>query len=231
MASISVRFRLSFWRSLNGGNVQKPNPLPASSHLMVQVLNSTVSLLTLAMGPCTYDVRSRGEGGGYPKFGWKWTGGGGVSGQFGHHMWEKLWMGLDWEEFDMKMCLLIIILAQSGKIHVLAFLIQPSARLHRVLSLSVICNLHKCAMKGGYSPKMMSKGQGGIWKLDKLGQGEGGGQKSQKFCGRHMYTAPYCTAYLSHLGQGWPRVAADPCRPNSPIMQLSPYLAQRRPTV
>ena len=63
----------------------------------------------------------------------------------------------------MKMCLLIIILAQSGKIHVLAFLIQPSARLHRVLSLSVICNLHKCAMKGGgYSPKMTSKGQGGV---------------------------------------------------------------------
>ena len=26
--------------------------------------------------------------------------------------------------------------------------------------------------------------------MDKLGQGEGGGQKSQKFCGRHMYTAP-----------------------------------------
>ena len=27
--------------------------------------------------------------------------------------------------------------------------------------------------------------------MDKLGQGEGGGQKSRKFCGHHMYMAPY----------------------------------------
>ena len=27
--------------------------------------------------------------------------------------------------------------------------------------------------------------------MDKVGQGEGGGQKSLKFCGHHMYMAPY----------------------------------------
>ena len=29
--------------------------------------------------------------------------------------------------------------------------------------------------------------------MDEYGQGEGGGQKSRKFCGRHMYMAPLLT--------------------------------------
>ena len=133
----------------------------------------------------------QGGGGGVLEIRMKLDRGRGVSCHFGCHFWHKLKMGLDWEEFDMEMCLPISILAQSGQIHVLAFLTQPSARLHRVLSMSSAILINVPWRGGGYRPKMMSKGQGGIWKLDNFGQGEGGGQKSRKFCGRHMYMAPF----------------------------------------
>ena len=48
------------------------------------------------------------------------------------------------------------------------------------------------ALKGGLSGQYdVHKGGGGDGKVDEYGQGEGGGQKSRKFCGRHMYMAPY----------------------------------------
>ena len=45
---------------------------------------------------------------------------------------------------------------------------------------------------GGLSGQYdVHKGGGGDGKMDEYGQGEGGGQKSRRFCGRHMYMAPY----------------------------------------
>ena len=47
-------------------------------------------------------------------------------------------------------------------------------------------------MGGGSQEKYdVQEGGGGIGKADVCGQGEGGGPKSRKFCGRHLSMAPY----------------------------------------
>ena len=44
---------------------------------------------------------------------------------------------------------------------------------------------------GGSQEKYdVQEGGGGIGKADVCGQGEGGGPKSRKFCGRHLSMAP-----------------------------------------
>ena len=46
-------------------------------------------------------------------------------------------------------------------------------------------------MGGGSQEKYdVQEGGGGIGKADVCGQGEGGGPKSRKFCGRHLSMAP-----------------------------------------
>ena len=43
---------------------------------------------------------------------------------------------------------------------------------------------------GSHDKYDVQEGGGGIGKGDDCGQGEGGGPKSQKFCGRHLSMAP-----------------------------------------
>ena len=62
--------------------------------------------------------------------------------------------------------------------------------------LFIACKLSKYNISwsegGGLSGQYdVHKGGGGDGKVDEYGQGEGGGQKYRKFCGRHMYMAPY----------------------------------------
>ena len=43
---------------------------------------------------------------------------------------------------------------------------------------------------GSHDKYDVQEGGGGIGKADVCGQGEGGGPKSRKFCGRHLSMAP-----------------------------------------
>ena len=46
----------------------------------------------------------------------------------------------------------------------------------------------------------VQEGGGGIGKGDDCGQGEGGGPKSRKFCGRHLSMAPNDTIDMIGVG-------------------------------
>ena len=58
--------------------------------------------------------------------------------------------------------------------------------LSRILKLGFISD----GMGGSHDKYDVQEGGGGIGKADVCGQGEGGGPKSRKFCGRHLSMAP-----------------------------------------